>query len=223
MFVLLVWIIFQNAGYILFMPIPGTASRYGALNHIVLWLVLVNGFQYISDRRCLLIWLSIGTVIIAASNTIYWRGVYRANIEHMQNVRIEAAHFVSDHFSPDEHCAAYDVGAIRYYSQRPIVDMAGLINPIIGTRMLAGEGDKYLVEKGITCVVWPGRIDTVGKGWWFNLAEIMGIQSTSLFTMEEVAMFQIDYQQWLQGYLPTGNYQASVTVYRLEEAVTSNE
>jgi hypothetical protein len=223
MFVLLVWAIFQNAGYILFMPIPGTASRYGALNHIVLWLVLVNGFLYIGERGRLSFWLGIGILFITISNMVYWSGVYRANIQHMQKVRKTAAHFVNEHFSPDERCAAYDVGAVRYYSQRPIVDMAGLIDPIAGKRMLEGEGDEYLVENGVTCVVWPGRIDTVGQGWWFNLAEIMGIQSTSLFQMKEIAMFEIDYHQWLQGYLPTGNYQASVTVYRLEEPVTSNE
>ncbi len=223
MFVLLVWTILQNAAYILFMPIPGTASRYGALNHIVFWLVLVNGFIYYGDRRCLLVWLGIGTIFIASSNTVYWHGVYRANIQHMQNVRKTAAHFVREHFSPDEVCAAYDVGAVRYYSQWPIVDMAGLIDPIVVKRMLAGEGDEYLVENDVTCVIWPGRIDTMGKGWWFNLAEIMGIQSTSLFKMKEVAMFKIDYHQWLQGYLPTGNYQASVTVYRLEVPTTSSE
>ena len=223
MFVLLVWTILQNAGYAIIFPIPGTASRYGALNHIVLWLLLVNGFLSIGGRRRLLIWLSIGTIFIATSNTLYWSGVYQANIQHMQNVRKKAAHFVSEYFSPDELCAAYDLGAVRYFSQRPITDMAGLIDPIAAKRIQVGEVDEYLIENGVTCVVWPGRIDTMGKGSWFNLAEIMGLQSTSLFKMKEVAMFEVDYHQWLHGYLPTGNYQAEVTIYQLEEPAESNE
>jgi len=34
--------------------------------------------------------------------------------------------------------------------------------------------------------------------------------------MELVKVFEIDRDRWLLGYLPTVNYQASVTIYRLK-------
>jgi hypothetical protein len=35
--------------------------------------------------------------------------------------------------------------------------------------------------------------------------------------MEQVAEFKIARDEWLLGYLPTNNYQATVTIYRLVE------
>jgi hypothetical protein len=215
--------ILHNLGYVVCFPLPGTASRYGALNHIVLWLLIISGFTYIGKRWYLSVWFGVGLLIIATTNTVYWRSVYQANLEHMQFVRKKAAFYVQEHFSLDENCAAYDLGAIRYYSQRPIVDMAGLVDPNATLRLLVGEMDAYLVENGVACLVWPGRFNSKVKGWGLDLAEIMGIKNTSLFLSEELAVFKIAHHRWLHGYLPTGNYHAEVTVYRLQTSVPLNE
>ncbi|MCK5317779.1 MAG: hypothetical protein KAJ55_07680 [Anaerolineales bacterium] len=220
MVIMLFWAVLHNLSYMVFMPTPGTASRYGAINHMILWLALGLGLLCLPYRR-LRLWMTGGLIIIAAANILYWNGVYDANLDHMQNVRITAAQFIRDNFSPDERCAASDIGAIRYFSKRPIFDLGALVDPDAGQRFLDGSIDHYLVENGVTCVVLPGRRGTTAEGW-FDMAEIMGLTTTPLFDMELITAFDIDFERWLQGYLPTNNYQASVTIYRLVAKSSSN-
>jgi hypothetical protein len=66
----------------------------------------------------------------------------------------------------------------------------------------------------VDCLVLPGRIGAVDDGW-FDHAKIMGFTTTPLFEMREVAVFEIERDRWLRGYLATNNYQATVTIYRL--------
>jgi hypothetical protein len=164
--------------------------------------------------------LASGLVLIAVINTVYWDGVYEANLDHMQNVRIAAARFVCSALPPGDRCAASDVGAIRYYSQRPIVDLGGLIDPNAGQWFSRGEYDRYLIESGVTYLILPGRIGAKDEGW-FDVAEVYGFSTTPLFGMDEVVVFEIDRERWLQGYLPTNNYQATVAIYRLSGRSTS--
>jgi hypothetical protein len=208
--------------YLLYMPSLGTASRYGALNHVALWLALAMGILSFAHRPLLRLWLVGGLIGIATANTVYWNGVYDANLDHMHNVRIAAAHFVHDNFSPDEQCAASDVGAVRYFSKRPIVDLCGLVDPDAGDRFLEGSYDRYVIENDVDCLVLPGRIGAVDDGW-FDHAKVMGFMTTPLFEMHKVAEFEIDRDRWLQGYLSTNNYQATVTIYRLSAPGSSDE
>jgi hypothetical protein len=222
MIVFLVWTALHNLGYMVFMPIPGTASRYGALNHVTLCLALTIGLLSFVRYARLWLWLAGGLIVIATASTMYWNGVYDANLDHMQNVRIAAAHFVRDRLSSDEQCAAFDVGAIRYYSQRPMVDLGGLVDPSASRWFLEGRYDHYLVRNGVACLILPGRTGATDDGW-FDFAEVMGLTTTPLFEMRRVAVFGVDYDRWLQGYLPTNNYQATVTIYRLLAMDSSNE
>ncbi|MCP4536753.1 MAG: hypothetical protein GY832_06370 [Chloroflexi bacterium] len=223
MIVFLVWVLLHNLGYIMFMPIPGTASRYGAVNHIVLWLALTLGLAHFARRARLRLWLAGGLLAITVANSVYWNGVYDANLDHMQNARIAAAHFVRDNVSLEDQCAAFDLGAVRYYGKRPLVDLAGLIDPNAGQRFLEGDFDRYLVENGIDCLILPGRTGATDGGL-FDFAEVMGLKTTSLFEMRQVAVFEIDHERWLQGYLPTNNYHNAVTVYRIMTTdLTSSE
>jgi len=214
MLVLMAWTILHNLSYMAFLPMPGTASRYGAVNHIVLWLALVGGLLSFVKYPRLQLGLAIGLIAIAVTNTVYWNNVYDANLDHMLKVRIPAAQFVRDNFRPDELCAAYDVGAIRYHSQRPILDLGGLVDPEFRQWFLAGSTDQYLVNKEVTCLVLPGRTGATDEGW-FDFAKMMGLTSSPLLKMNLVSVFEIDRERWLQGYLPTANYQASVAIYRL--------
>jgi hypothetical protein len=220
--VLVAWTILHNLSYMVFLPMPGTASRYGAVNHIVLWLALVGGILGFAKRPRLQVGLSIGLIVIAVANTVYWNGVYDANLDHMMNVRIPAAQFIRDNFPADRVCAAYDVGVIRYYSQRPIIDLGGLIDPEFSQWYLKGSTDQYLVRKGVTCLVLPGRTGATDEGW-YDFARMLGLTNSPFLRMNLVQVFEIDHERWLQGYLPTVNYQASVAVYRLVIASSSGK
>ncbi len=214
---LALWVVLHNLCYLLLLPSPGTASRYGALNHVALWLALTIGLVVFAQRRWLLLWLTAGLIFVAVANMAFWNGVYDANLDHMLNVRIAGACFVRENVSLEERCAAADVGAIRYHGRRPIVDLCGLIDPEAGRWFLEGRADGYLVHKGVTCLVLPGPGGATGQGS-YDIAEILGFTTTPLFEVSSLAVFEIEHDRWLRGYLPTGNYQASVVVYKLVPA-----
>ncbi len=209
------WVVLHNLAYLILLPIPGTASRYGALNYIVLWIAIAAGFSSLT-RIPLRRWtVGLFLFVIAAANGLYWDRVYDANIEHMTNARVAAANYVRETFGEDDLCAAFDVGALRYYSGRPLVEMAALMDPESADVFLAGGADDHLVERGVACIVLPGRTGQASEGI-LDFASILGLTSSPLFDMELVKVFEIDHDRWLLGYLPTVNYQASVTIYRLK-------
>ncbi len=218
--VLIVWTVLHNLCYMLFLPVPGTASRYGAVNHLVLWVALVVGLLTFRQRPRLMGVLTIALAAVAFTNTIYWNGVFDANIEHMQRVRIAAARFVRDTFPAQQLCAAFDVGALRYYSLRPILDLGGLIDPSAVRVFESGTVDQYLVDHGVSCLILPGRTGRTDEGW-FDFARILGLTTSRLIRLHLVTAFEIDRSRWLQGYLATVNYQASVTVYRIQKVQNS--
>lgn len=218
------WFFLHNLCYMLFLPIPGTASRYGTVNHVALWLALLLGLLALTQRQEKTTpswkgldwraWLPVGLLLIAAANTLYWNRVYDANLEHMHKVRIAAARYVTQTFSPEQTCAVFDVGAMRYYTQRPILDLGGLIDPELDRYYHENGIDHYLMDHQVECLILPGRTGTTEEGW-FDFAKEMGLTTSPLFTMERDAVFEIDHQRWLLGYLPTNNYQDTVTIYRL--------
>ncbi len=212
--VFLLWLVLHNLSYIAFLPTPGTASRYGAINHVALWVGLAVGLRAFAHRpRLQRVWMA-GLLLLLVADGIYWNSVYDANLEHMQNVRIAAARFVRDHVPPEELCAAFDIGAIRFYSERPIIDLYGLVDPEVSDWFYRGEMDRYLLVKNIRCLVLPDRPGTTEDGW-FDLGTMLELTTSSLFTPYQLALFEIHPDRWLQGYLATMNYQSAVTVYRL--------
>ena len=210
----LLWIGLHNLVFMIWMPVPGTASRYGAINHVGLWLVILAGLDNYRGRRVQFPIFLTCVLLIAGVNTFYWDRVYQANLEHMREVRMTAAEYVRSELPPDSRCAASDVGAIRYFSQGPIIDMGALVNPEAGRWFLEGDSDQYLLENGATCLVVPGRANESSEGW-FDIVNIMGLSESPLLTLEHLATFEIEHERWLLGYLPTNNYQASVVIYNV--------
>jgi hypothetical protein len=211
--VFFVWVVLHNLAYMVLFPSIGTASRYGMLNHVALWLILLFGLWRV-DKPSIKLWLVAGLTVIAFANTLYWNKVYDANLEHMLQVRISAADYIRENIPQSEKCAAYDVGAIRFYSGRPIIDLGGLIDPSLIQRYLDGKLDRYLISNGVTCLILPGRTGRTSDGW-FDFAEELGLVNSTMFTMQQNSVFQIDRERWLLGYLPVNNYQSTVTIYRL--------
>jgi hypothetical protein len=211
------WFLLHNLAYMFFMPILGTASRYGALNHVILWILLAFGLSRLVQQPYITRFMTGGLLLIAVANNLYWNRVYDANIEHMVNVRIATAHFVRDSLTAKDHCAAFDIGALRYFSQRSIVDIGGLTDPDEQEWFNANKTDLYLVEHGATCLILPGQTSIANEGW-LDFLKIMGINDSPYFKIQHIATFEMDADRWLLGYLPTSNQQKSVVIYRLIQA-----
>lgn len=213
--ILLAWTVLHNLCYMFYLPIIGAASRYASLNHIVLWLALGMAIWFSRQSRKRF-WLAAGLTTIALVNSVYWNQVYDSNLDHMLNVRIPAAKYIREQIPENEICAAADIGALRFTSQRPIVDLGGLIDPDLNQWYQADKLDQYLINNDVSCLAIPG-LGGAGEGGVFNIGKELGLSQSSLFDLNQVREFNIDYQRWLFGYLPTMNYQATVAIYKLVE------
>jgi hypothetical protein len=214
MLILFAWSALHNLAYMLFLPLPGTASRYGAVNYIILWIAIVGGISSLIKHPRRLGLATAAILFVAACNTIYWNSVYDANLDHMLNVRIAAAYYIRDFLPSEERCAASDIGALRYFSGRPVIEFGGLIDPDAAQWYWNGIADEYLANHGATCLLLPGRTGQQSDGL-LDYARQMKLDTSQLFDLELIKVFEIDHDRWLLGYLPTVNYQASVTIYRL--------
>jgi len=211
--VLFLWAAFHNIVYMLFLPLPGTASRYGAVNYILVWSAIVGGLGALNGRPRVQLAATLAMLFVGLCNTTYWNRVYDANVEHMVNVRIAAANYIREEL-PGDRCAAFDIGALRYYGGRPIVEIAALIETEASEWVKTGRVDEYLLQRRVTCLVLPGRAGHSSDGA-YDLSDILKLGDSALFDMELAQVFEMDRERWLLGYLPTANYQASVAIYRL--------
>jgi len=212
--VFVVWASLLVLSYMLILPMIGTAGRYVAIGHVALWMGLVIGLAGYADRPHVKFLLTVSLAGIALSNTVYWNRVYNSNVEHMETVRIAAARYVRDNIPASQQCAAVDVGAVTYYSHRPIVDLGGLIE-LDAEKWIRDEAvDRYLISKNVTCLIVPGGTADTREGF-IDFAEITGLNRSSLIQLEPVATFTMDRSRWVIGYLATMNQQASIVIYRI--------
>ncbi len=56
---------------------------------------------------------------------------YAADVAFIEGEMVDAAHWLAANTPPDALIAAHDIGAIGYFAERPLLDLAGLISPEI--------------------------------------------------------------------------------------------
>ena len=98
-------------------------------------ILAANGFDYL--LRKLLRQRALLGLILAGVLTIAWQGVYLVhkstlygwnvqNIDKMQGYLGRLSHFLT---KPGDRIATNDIGAIAFMSERPVVDLLGLVTP----------------------------------------------------------------------------------------------
>ena len=63
---------------------------------------------------------------------LFWgRGAiaYRDEVGFVEGEMVAAARWLNEHTDPDDRIAVHDIGAIGYFTHRPLLDLAGLISP----------------------------------------------------------------------------------------------
>jgi hypothetical protein len=55
--------------------------------------------------------------------------VYREDVGFIEAEMVATAHWLNQHTSPEDLIAVHDIGAVGYLTDRPLLDLAGLISP----------------------------------------------------------------------------------------------
>lgn len=180
----LLWAAGHVAAYALRLPVTYQHGRY-LLGIVPVWIVYgLSGWAAMLDRgrRARLLRragaLSYATVLLLF--LFLGAQAYAADVAFIQNEMVATAHWLRENTEPDALVAAHDIGAIGYTSERPLLDLAGLVSPeivpLLGdeaamARYVQQSDARYLV----TAPGWPyprltgmpgaARLYTTGYEW----------------------------------------------------------
>jgi hypothetical protein len=83
--------------------------------------------------------------------------LYAWNVDNVNEMHVALGRWVAEHAPPDAVVALNDIGAITYVSERPVVDLAGLVTPEVVPLLHAPDRDARLAdlmaERGVAYVV----------------------------------------------------------------------
>lgn len=103
-----VWVLYGLAGWMWLLARGGANGR-------LTWVVQrVAMFTYVG---LLLIFLGLGA------------RAYATDVAFIENEMVDVAQWLAQNTPPDALIAAHDIGAIGYFAERPLLDLAGLISP----------------------------------------------------------------------------------------------
>ncbi len=109
---------------------------------------------------------SVSLILVQLGFLILGAAAYRQDVEIIETEMVAAAVWIRDHTEPQDLIAVHDIGAVGYYSQRRILDLAGLINPEVIPFIRADDQLRdYLYAKGAKyLVVLPTWYDSLTRG-----------------------------------------------------------
>lgn len=58
-------------------------------------------------------------------------GIYRQDVRIIEEEMVAAAHWIADNIPQNELLVIHDIGAVGYFAPRPILDIAGLVDPAV--------------------------------------------------------------------------------------------
>jgi hypothetical protein len=89
------------------------------------------------DSRSSLVWrvvsraLVISLVVLVIAFLVLGAQAYGRDVRFIETEMVATAKWLNENTEPDVLIAAHDIGAIGYFTQRPLIDLAGLISPEI--------------------------------------------------------------------------------------------
>ena len=127
----LIWLIMHNLFYIYFLPTRGHTGRYQPENYLFLILVITLPVIFLNNSKnhlrkyfsyCLIFLI----LFINFSSLVFWQRIYSLSVKHINEIHVSLGKFIRDNTPKTSLIAAYDIGAIAYFSDRKIIDMSCL-------------------------------------------------------------------------------------------------
>ena len=81
-----------------------------------------------ANQRVAFLWLALVVVLVVA---FQWVGAKQNadDVVFVETQMVQTARWINENLPPDEVLGVHDIGAIGYFTQNPILDLAGLISP----------------------------------------------------------------------------------------------
>jgi hypothetical protein len=105
-----------------------------------------RGYRWRASPTTLALLVSLLVVAGTAWRLPTMARLYAWNVDNISHMHVALGHWVAEHTPPDAILALNDIGAITYLSQRPVVDLAGLVTPEVVPLLRSPHRDALLVD-----------------------------------------------------------------------------
>ncbi len=207
---LVLWVIGHNLVYMVMLPSPSQAGRYQALNYILFWLMLFlplsAGLLWLKSipggkRRIISgVFLSLllaGVFLIDLTSMARWKEIYLATVRHINDVHIKIADRINDELPEGSRVAAFDIGALKYFSPgTEIIDLGGLVDREFAGYLQEGRVVDYMKDREVSYLAMVELQNS--PGWIFENLKILGdprLKLKPLFgMMQRPEIYRIHYR-----------------------------
>lgn len=132
----LLWFLGYLALYALRLPVTYQHGRYIIPAMPILFFLGLLGYLhwFRSPTRTRFRW-ALGAIIKSTTVSVlvlFWllgARAYAQGVAVIESEMVDTAHWVASNLPADALIAAHDIGALGYFTQRPLVDLAGLVTP----------------------------------------------------------------------------------------------
>jgi hypothetical protein len=138
-------VLYQHGRYLIpLIPVNALLAVVGLLE--VRALAARRGLLRSGSRAARLALLGVLIVAGTALRLPAMARLYAWNVDNINQMQVALGHWVVEHTSSDAVLALNDIGAIAHVSERPVVDLAGLVTPEITPLLRAPDRDARLIE-----------------------------------------------------------------------------
>ncbi len=130
-------------------------------------LALRRGYRWRGSSTTLAVLVSLLAIAGTAWRLPTMARLYAWNVDNINEMHVTLGHWAAEHTPPDAVLALNDIGAITYISERPVVDLAGLVTPEIIPILHNPDRDAlladFMAEQDVQYVI-------IFPNWFPNLA-----------------------------------------------------
>lgn len=189
------WLLSLPVAYTFLMPSLGERGRYVMpLIPVVIILggwVILEFFESTQLKR--LAWA--GVALATLMTLAFWINGPRAYVIHVRGIEsqhMEVARWLRTHTPPDAVIATQDIGVLAYFSDRRLIDMAGLTEPAVVPIMHQPEQMAAYIRRrgGEYVVVFPSYYQSLIEGQNLELVFVSDKYAFSELGADPLAVFQ---------------------------------
>lgn len=221
---LVYWFLGHNLIYLLLMPIRGHGGRYQAVNFILAGLFMAAGTDMCAKvknlkSRILASGLRPAVLLIYLLSIITWADIYTASILHVNQVHVAAGKWLRANVPPDTPIAVFDVGAVKYFSQLPVTDIAGLTDREALKYVLDGDVVPLLEKRNVRYLAMVENLPFREDQTFFNVYyDRLGIRPEigRSLNLIPAAKFSIPRQTWFRHWVALRTHSPVIAIYEVE-------
>jgi hypothetical protein len=226
---LVFWFLAQNLIYAILMPLRGHGGRYQAVNFLLVGLFLVAGVEMWKSvarfwLRLRKYALKIIIIIIYLTGAFIWADIYADSVKLVNDVHRSSGEWMRDNLPPGTVIAVFDVGAIKYFSGLPVVDIAGLTDNEALKYVLAGNILPYMKEHNAEYFAIVEEYPPKGKFssneyplYESNIYDKLGLRREvgKSIDLIPVKRFSVPMELWWRPWVTVRTHSPIIMVYRI--------